>query len=142
MDKVFENPPLAEVISLLVSHGLTTKDLSEGGGTRFLGFGQPGSLRGVVGLECLGRSGLLRSLAVAKNFQRKGVAAALIKALETHALDLKITELYLLTETAEDYFLRRGYSVTSREFVPKEIGSTHQFSSLCPESATLMRKSL
>ena len=140
MSKVFIDPPLEEVIHLLTSHGLTTQDISETGQTRFFGFGQPGGLRGVAGLERHGRYGLLRSLAVTKNHQRKGAATALVKALEAHALELGMVELYLLTETAEKYFLHRGYSVTSREFVPTEISGTHQFSSLCPESATLMRK--
>lgn len=142
MDKVFVDPPIAEILSLLTSHGLTTEDLSEQGEICFFGFGQPGCVRGVVGLEIHGRFGLLRSLAVSKDFQRKGTATILVKALEIHAHKVGITELYLLTETAQIYFSHRGFSVVSRELVPREIRETHQFSSLCPDSAALMRKRL
>lgn len=142
MNKVFNNPPIEEIKKLLVANGLTIDDLAEPSAIRFYGVGHPNSVQGVVGLEIHGRFGLLRSLAVSKAVQGMGLASALIKTLESDALEVGITDLYLLTETAENYFLHRGFSSIAREVAPTDIRVTRQFSTLCPDSATLMHKCL
>jgi amino-acid N-acetyltransferase len=50
--------------------------------------------------------------------------------------------LVLLTQTAEPFFARLGYSVVDRVYVPDEVKASAEFRSLCPAAATCMTKSL
>jgi len=59
---------------------------------------------GVAGLETYRNYGLLRSLAVKPTFRSQGVAGKLLKEIESTAVNKGITAVYLLTETAADYF--------------------------------------
>jgi amino-acid N-acetyltransferase len=53
---------------------------------------------------------------------------------------LGISQVYLLTNTAANFFAWLGYQVMKRTDAPLPIQSTAQFSSLCPDSAVLMFK--
>ena len=103
---------------------------------------QSDSIIGVAGLEVIGKYGLLRSVAVDERFRGCGIAASLCSTLEERAVQRGIRRLYLLTESADQYFLTRGYTVVSRDNVPLAIRKTRQFSILCPDSATLMERRL
>jgi len=50
--------------------------------------------------------------------------------------------LYLLTTTAESFFQNFGYRTVERSLVPDLIQETVEFSSLCPDDATVMKKDL
>lgn len=63
-------------------------------------------------------------------------------ALEDHADRSNLTDLYLLTDSAADFFKFYGYKEIDRSIAPSLIRATKQFSNLCPGSANLMRKSL
>ena len=67
-------------------------------------------LVGVIGLERLGDGALLRSLAVAAEQRGAGLAARLVDWSEAAARAQGAATAYLLTTTAADYFLRRGYA--------------------------------
>jgi amino-acid N-acetyltransferase len=95
---------------------------------------------GVVGLEVYGARALLRSLCVEAAHRRHAVAATLCDHIETLAHSLGVTELYLLTTTAEGYFARRGYRTVPRDTVPPEIAATEQFRALCPSTAICMSR--
>lgn len=97
---------------------------------------------GVIGLERHGKFGLLRSLAVAKAAQKKGIATQLIRDLETYAASTGIGELYLLTTTASRLFETLGYTQLERAFVPGSIVATKQYSGLCPSTAIVLGKKL
>ena len=100
-------------------------------------------LIGVAGVERLGRVGLLRSLAVAPDYRNAGLAHRLVTAAEDRAKNHHgISDLYLLTTTAADYFLRRGYREVPRESVPGGVASHPQFRGLCPASARCLEKNL
>lgn len=58
--------------------------------------------------------------------------------LEEDAARRGISQVYLLTETAESFFAIRGYSVATREDAPAEIAVAEEFTTLCPDSAVLM----
>lgn len=96
------------------------------------------NLLGLVGLEMSGKTGLLRSLAVVQEHQGKGVAKHLCNLVFKHAEDNGVARLFLLTETALDFFLQLGFTEIDRQLAPKDLSSTEQFSSLCPDSASLM----
>jgi amino-acid N-acetyltransferase len=131
---------LDEVRSLLDGNGLHTSDLTAE--VRLLGERDGEGLAGVVGLEARGHVGLLRSLAVRANRRGTGLGSDLVAALEALAARDGITELYLLTTTAEAFFARRGYRRLPREAAPAGIRETVEFSSLCPASSAFMAKRL
>ena len=68
--------------------------------------------------------------------------ADLVARLESEAKSSGIEALYLLTETADKYFAKKGYTAISREIVPVEIKSSSEFSHVCPVSAIVMKKEL
>jgi amino-acid N-acetyltransferase len=53
-----------------------------------------------------------------------------------------IKTLYLLTTTAEGFFLKRGFLRIEREGVPAEIRSTEEFKSLCLATALCMARQI
>jgi len=139
---IYQTPSLQEVQLLLRQSNLPTNDLSDLNLDHFYACGERGCLHGVIGMEVFGSDALLRSFAVSSNAQRRGCGAALLSRLEQHAIELGIGHLYLLTNTAEKYFLKKGFEITAREIAPDSIKSTAEFSKLCPESATFMAKPL
>ncbi|WP_306299727.1 arsenic resistance N-acetyltransferase ArsN2 [Caballeronia sordidicola] len=101
-----------------------------------------GSVVGIGGLEQLGSSVLLRSLAVAPEARGIGIARALVARLEDNARSCGQPDVWLLTTTAERFFERAGYERVSREDVPGEVRLCSQFAALCPSTAACMRKRL
>lgn len=134
---------LPAIVGLLNEAGLPTGDLADGLPGRFLVVEDTrGTLIGVIGLELNGRTGLLRSLAVAPAWRGQAIAARLVDRCELDARSAGVDELYLLTTSAADYFLRRAYAIVARDAVPAAIGQHAQFRSLCPASAKCLRKTL
>jgi amino-acid N-acetyltransferase len=98
-----------------------------------------GKLVGVGGLEnCGGNVGLLRSFAVLPEYRNQGIAKQLYEQVIAHARQSGISNLYLLTTTAQDYFARFGFAAIARSKAPEAIRNTQQFRELCPDSAVLM----
>ena len=132
---------LSDIDALLRGAGLPSSGVSEHLHT-FVVFESGGSIAGVGGLEMCGAHALLRSLVVAPAFRGRGVAASICDRLEEIAASRGVEQLYLLTETAERYFLKRGYAVSARSEAPSAIASTEEFTMLCPQSAIMMRRSI
>ena len=120
--------------------GLPSSDLTEPLLEHFLFSGPREAPTGLVGLELYDRVALLRSLAVAPDAQRSGLGSALLEHAEGYAYARGVRALYLLTTTAEHFFIGRGYRRTSRESCPDAIRSTSEFASLCPASSALLVK--
>jgi amino-acid N-acetyltransferase len=106
----------------------------------FVVFDPGGEVAGVGGLEIHGKRALLRSLAVDPSQQGRGLATAICDRLEDDASRRGIRDLYLLTETAERFFSRRGYAAIDRADAPPEIAASDEFCSLCPQTAVCMRR--
>jgi amino-acid N-acetyltransferase len=135
-------PSLAAAKSLLESVGLPTTDLTEAHCEHFFFWGPPASPTGLVGLELSGDVALLRSLAVSPEVRFSGMGTALVRFAENHARETGVRTLYLLTTTAEAFFVRLGYARTERDFAPAAISSTREFAGLCPASSAFMSRSL
>jgi len=132
-----------EAVRLLLSEaGLPTADLSSAPGLRCWVLEAGVAVVGVIGLECSGNGGLVRSLTVAQPYRAQGWGRELLAALEREACALGIRQLVLLTETAEGFFAARGYAAIDRCYVPGELKESEEFRSLCPASAICMTKSL
>ena len=134
---------LTAIVELLTACGLPASDLSAAHLADFFVATANDRLIGVAGVEQLERVGLLRSLAVAPDYRSAGVAHRLVTACEERAKSLHgISDLYLLTTTAADYFLQRGYREVPRASVPGGVAAHPQFAGLCPASARCLAKNL
>jgi amino-acid N-acetyltransferase len=140
--RVFLRPDLAQVLRLVGEAGLPIDDLDEADLSHFLGLGPRNRPLGVVGLELLGATALLRSLAVDAGARGAGSGTALVEAAEGHAIREGVETVYLLTTTADRFFERLGYVRVAREKAPPEIRRSREFSELCSEAAVLMMKDL
>ncbi len=101
-----------------------------------------GRIIGTVGLQVLGRFGLLRSLAVDPGYRGRGFASRLAEKAERHAASLNVERLYLLTLTAEGFFSKRNYQKVQRNSAPLPLQETSEFKNVCPVSAVCMVKDL
>lgn len=140
--EIFANPNESSVKQLLAESELPTADITTAHLTHFFGCGSDNELVGVIGLELYGEVALLRSLAVAPGWRGTGLGSRLVAHAEHYAWDQGVKTLYLLTTTAEAFFLRRGYVRAYREDAPATIKSTTEFSGICPVSSAFMAKSL
>ncbi len=93
---------------------------------------------GTIGVEKFERIWLLRSFAVADTFKGVGIGNRLLEKLIEKAQIKNCRELHLLTTTAENYFSKKGFIRSSREFAPKVLQSTKEFSEICPVSSAYM----
>jgi amino-acid N-acetyltransferase len=137
---IFANPDESAVKQLLSESGLPIADITARHLQHFFGCGSGPELEGVIGLEIFGDVALLRSLAVASSRRGSGVGSGLVVHAERHARDQGVQSLYLLTTTAEQFFLRRGYARIPRENAPAAIKGTSEFSGICPVSSVFMVK--
>lgn len=142
MVKIYRKPNIDSVKRLLLDNQLPTQDISASDMDNFFACGQTNNVQGVIGLEVHGEDGLLRSLAVSQLVRDAGCGSALVKQVEEHARSIGVNHLYLLTETAGDYFKRKGYVAIKRDTVSESISQTTEFSELCPASALVMRKDI
>lgn len=94
-----------------------------------------GVLVGSVAVEAIGPVGLLRSLAVAAKHRGQNVGMALCAAAIANARSLGIHGLFLLTTSADGFFVKHGFALVRREDVPAVLREHVQFRSACPASA-------
>ena len=137
-----EESHLAQITALLERSGLPTDDLGTQDLSLFRVVVSEGELEAVGGLERHGNLALLRSLATAESARGHGLGRQLVEKLHALAKDEGIGELYLLTESAEQFFTALGFHAVERASVPQAIKDSQQFSSLCPGTATVMVKRL
>ncbi|MFX1286337.1 MAG: arsenic resistance N-acetyltransferase ArsN2 [Promethearchaeota archaeon] len=99
-------------------------------------------LQGCAGIEIYDEIGLLRSVAVHPSFQGQGLGQKLVETIQRFSIEKGLTEIYLLTETAERFFLKLNYVVISRDEADDKVKQSIEFISLCPISAVCMVKRL
>ena len=111
-------PALSRVKELLESARLPVEDLTESHCEQFFYAGERGAPTGIVGLEIHGDVALLRSLVVSPEKRTAGLGTALVAHAEQAAHASGVRAMYLLTTTAEKFFLARGYERAQRESAP------------------------
>ena len=129
------------VLRLLARHHLPPDGL-EGHLATTLVARQNGEIVGSAALEVYPDGALLRSVAVAPEVQGQGLGRELTDAAIRLAQDLRVPAIFLLTTTAERYFPKFGFERIARADVPATVQSSIEFTSACPSSATVMRRSL
>ncbi len=97
-----------------------------------------GAVVGSVALEVYTRSALLRSVAVTTAWRGQGLGEQLVRAALRLAREQKISHVYLLTETAQDFFSRLGFHSVERGQVASDVQQSVEFTSACPLSAAVM----
>jgi len=140
--EITARPPLAAAVALLQVAELPIEDLTESHLEHFFMAGLPESPVGLVGLELFGRHALLRSLVVDPRFRATGIGSRLVEHAEAHARAHGVESIYLLTTTADGFFIARGYVHAERSTAPESIRGTREFASLCPASSAFMIKHL
>lgn len=136
-----ETADLDRVEALLKANSLPYEDVRTKPTCFFVAFDETGCI-GVGGVEIYGSNGLLRSVVITESSRGQGYGTTLCSALEDYARTNGVATLYLLTTTAAAFFRRNGYVEIDRENVPSSIRRTTEFTDLCPESATCLKKDL
>jgi amino-acid N-acetyltransferase len=136
------NPSIDAALTLLAEAGLPTEDLCKLDLRHFFFAGPREQPMGLVGLEIRGSEALLRSLVVRASSRREGLGSDLLTRSEAHARSAGITNVYLLTTTAQRFFAVRGYACIDRALAPASIRETREFSRICPASSAFMFKGL
>lgn len=103
---------------------------------------EEGDLVGVAAVERYGEAGLLRSVAVRPDWRDKGLGRALAADRIAWAADQGLEALYLLTDTAADYWPRFGFRVIGRDDPPAAVRASTEWARACPQSAVAMRRDL
>lgn len=132
---------IGEVYDLLKAAHLMTEDIDLDN-HQLYGEIKDGNLVAVAALEVYDKIALLRSVAVHNNHKHAGLGKAIVIDVEKTASLNGISNFYLLTETADKFFNKLGYTQIDRNNVPEEILQTTQFAELCPQSAVCMTKKL
>jgi amino-acid N-acetyltransferase len=101
-----------------------------------------GRVVAAAAVERYGEAGLLRSVVVAASERGTGLGRAIVAAAEDIARAGGIGELYLLTETAGEWFPRLGYEVVDRSEAAAAVGVSIEFTTVCRDTGVPMRKRL
>ncbi len=97
---------------------------------------------GTAALELYGGSALLRSVAVAGELRGQGVGQALTNAALDLAKRRGVHTVYLLTETATQFFPKFGFRPVPRTDVDPGVLESTEFTTACPASALVMARTL
>ena len=127
---------------LLEQASLPVAGLDEQFGPAYAVADSDSGIVGVVGIERHGAYGLLRSAAIDPGWRGQGIGEALTRNRLAWATAVGMHAVYLLTETAADWFPRFGFTRVDRTDVPPEIAASGEFAHLCPASAVVMRLDL
>jgi amino-acid N-acetyltransferase len=130
---------LFALLNLLARNGLPTEGLAEHISTTLVAR-EAEQVVGSAALEVYGDDALLRSVAVEQRLRGRGLGQRLTQSALDYARTLGITGLYLLTESAGDFFPRFGFRPITRDEVPPDVRQSVEFTSACPDTALVMAR--
>ena len=128
--KPAETVQVEEIQNLLKNSGLPFEDINKHL-KDFLCLMNNEEIIAVGGMEIYDDVALLRSLAVVEGKRNQGLGQLVYSALIEHAKSKNIKQIYLLTETAEKFFLKNGFTKVERNIIPDKIKNTHEYKVLC-----------
>ena len=97
----------------------------------------------VGGFEFYGEDALLRSVAVDAAHRSTGLGSRLVDGLLAEAARRGVKRVWLLTETAEKFFQKKGFIRTERSAITSAgLLASAEFTHVCATSAVCMKKSL
>ena len=128
---------LEAVRALLRQSGLPTAGVEMLGESLLVARSEDRSV-GSAGLEVYEQAALLRSVAVDPTQRGAGLGRRLTDAALALAAERGIARVYLLTDTAGEFFPKFGFRTVARDDVDPAVKESQEFSSLCPDSAQVM----
>ena len=131
----------ADMLALVAQNGLPTDGLNDHLASAVVAR-EDGRIVGTAALELYSDGALLRSVAVCAAQRGRGLGHQLTEAAIALARDRAAPAIYLLTTTAERFFPRLGFEPIARADVPPRVRTSVEFTSACPSTAIVMRKSL
>lgn len=90
------------------------------------------------GSEAYAVVALIRSVAVHPDYRSRGLGRRIVRNLLDRLSSLGLREFYLLTTTAEEYFIRRGFTKIDRDEIHPQLLASKELDA-CPSSAVCMR---
>jgi amino-acid N-acetyltransferase len=133
---------LPDILALLDDCGLPEAGLACGPGTLVLAAREGDRLVGCAALEVYGGQALLRSVAVAADRRGAGLGDRIVEAALELAGRLRIVAVYLLTDGAEGFFARHGFTPIDRSRVPSAVAGSAGFTTCRCAGATCMERRL
>jgi amino-acid N-acetyltransferase len=132
---------LPKVAELLRNASLPVDGLDEQFGPAYAVAVAAGTIVGVEGIERYGDAGLLRSAAVSPDWRGKGIGESLTRDRLAWAAAEGITDVWLLTTTADRWFPKFGFALADRASAPPLLQGSREFAEACPATAIAMRRS-
>jgi len=132
---------LPDILTLLERSDLPQDDLTSHVATTLVAR-KANRIVGSAALELYGTEALLRSVAVDEPLRGQGIGQKLTDAALELARRHKIKTVFLLTETASQFFSRFGFQPVSRSQVPDTVQRSVEFIFACPTSAQAMMRHL
>ena len=129
------------VLALVAASGLPIEGLREHLSTTLVAR-RADVVVGSSAVELYADGALLRSVAVYPDEQGHGLGHRLTDAAIQLAREAGAPNIYLLTTTAEGFFPKLGFERIARVDVPASVQTSIEFTSVCPSSATVMRRTL
>ncbi len=131
----------ASLAKVLAENNLLSGDL-DSANKKFFAFEDSSGWRvGIGGLEIYGTSAILRSFFTVAAHRNTGLGGQMLEELLGVARRLGISDVYLFTVSAEDFFARHQFEPVRRENAPFAITASRQFIEHC-NNASFMRRAL
>lgn len=119
---------LRDILDLLSQVQLPHDGVAENVGAFLVARDESSRLIATIGLERHGNTALLRSAAVAPEYQGCGIGSRLTKDLLERATNNGVERVVLLTSTASEFFARRfGFCETSRTEFDQELEGSSEW---------------
>ena len=122
----------------LLAAGLTIAGVRDQFGPSYAVAESHGTVIGATGIEVHHDFGLLRSAVVVPPWRGKGVGEALTRDRIAWSRREGLQALYLLTNTAAEFFPRFGFIRVERTRAPNAIQASREFAETCCASAVVM----
>ncbi len=132
---------LRKIMSFLKENNLPTNGVEKCLNNFVVAEEKDGSWVGIAGLEVYDKGGLLRSVAVGKQYRGLGHGRKLVDAILRNAKAKGVQTVYLLTDSADAYFKGLGFEAVDRENIEADVKASPEFTECC-ETAIAMRKTL
>lgn len=119
---------LSDILDLLSRVQLPHDGVAESVGAFLIARDESARLIATIGLERHGNTALLRSAAVAPEYQGCGIGSRLTEQLLERATNDGVDRVVLLTSTASEFFARRfGFCETSRTKYDQELAASSEW---------------
>jgi amino-acid N-acetyltransferase len=134
---------LSRIEAMLMAAGLPTEGVLPLIGTFQVIRDQEGEVVAAAVIEwhaesAMESNGLLRSVVVDPAQRGNGLGKTIVRAIMASTS----RDLYLLTDSATDFFRRLGFESIDRSLAPPALRQSEEFRCLCGESAAFMRRSV